>query len=217
VLEGGPAFATIGAGGQSTGTKLFCLSGNVAEPGVYEVPFGKTLRDLIDMAGGRRRRSFDTGDLAGWRGRRVRRSERAGYPAHLRGRSRREGDPSAPVSSSCSTTAPICRTCSCGSHRSSATSPAGNACPVAWERFGRRGSLPNRQRKDDRRRRPRGRPARRGRPRHEGRIDLRTRPNRLRAIESAIHRVGLLRRPNPQWVRPIGFNGSDPKEGRVMK
>ena len=52
VLEGGQAFASIGAGGQSTGTKLFCLSGNVAEPGVYEVPFGKTLRDLIEMAGG---------------------------------------------------------------------------------------------------------------------------------------------------------------------
>jgi len=52
VLEGGQAFAAIGAGGQSTGTKLFCLSGNVAEPGVYEVPFGKTLRDLIGLAGG---------------------------------------------------------------------------------------------------------------------------------------------------------------------
>ncbi len=52
VLEGGQAFASIGAGGQSTGTKLFCLSGNVANPGVYEVPFGKTLRDLIGMSGG---------------------------------------------------------------------------------------------------------------------------------------------------------------------
>ncbi|HEY6827171.1 MAG TPA: NAD(P)H-dependent oxidoreductase subunit E [Gemmatimonadaceae bacterium] len=52
VVEGGQAFASIGAGGQSTGTKLFCLSGNVAKPGVYEVPFGKTLRDLIEMAGG---------------------------------------------------------------------------------------------------------------------------------------------------------------------
>jgi NADH-quinone oxidoreductase subunit F len=52
VLEGGQAFAAVGSGGQSTGTKLFCLSGNVAEPGVYEVPFGKTLRDLIEMAGG---------------------------------------------------------------------------------------------------------------------------------------------------------------------
>jgi NADH-quinone oxidoreductase subunit F len=49
---GGAAFATIGAGGVSTGTKLFCLSGNVQRPGTYEVNFGATLRDLIEMAGG---------------------------------------------------------------------------------------------------------------------------------------------------------------------
>jgi NADH-quinone oxidoreductase subunit F len=36
----------------SPGTKLFCLSGNVARPGVYEVPFGLTIRQLIEMAGG---------------------------------------------------------------------------------------------------------------------------------------------------------------------
>jgi NADH-quinone oxidoreductase subunit F len=48
---GGAAFAAIGTG-QSTGPKLFCLSGDVARPGVYEVPFGATLRELIDLAGG---------------------------------------------------------------------------------------------------------------------------------------------------------------------
>ena len=51
VLEGGEAYAAIGTA-QSTGPKLFCLSGNVARPGVYEVPFGPTLRQLIDLAGG---------------------------------------------------------------------------------------------------------------------------------------------------------------------
>jgi len=51
VLEGGAAFAAIGTG-QSTGPKLFCLSGNIARPGVYEVPFGPTLRQLIELAGG---------------------------------------------------------------------------------------------------------------------------------------------------------------------
>ncbi|MGH7618196.1 MAG: complex I 51 kDa subunit family protein, partial [Gemmatimonadaceae bacterium] len=51
VLGGGAAFARIGTE-QSTGPKLFCLSGNVARPGVYEVPFGKTLRELMDLAGG---------------------------------------------------------------------------------------------------------------------------------------------------------------------
>jgi NADH-quinone oxidoreductase subunit F len=49
---GGEAYAKIGAGGMSTGPKLFCLSGNVPKPGVYEVEFGATLRQLIDMAGG---------------------------------------------------------------------------------------------------------------------------------------------------------------------
>jgi NADH-quinone oxidoreductase subunit F len=51
VLEGGDAYAAIGTA-QSTGPKLFCLSGHVARPGVYEVPFGPTLRQLIELAGG---------------------------------------------------------------------------------------------------------------------------------------------------------------------
>ncbi len=48
---GGPAYAAIGTEG-STGPRLFCLSGNVARPGVYEVPFGATLGDLLGLAGG---------------------------------------------------------------------------------------------------------------------------------------------------------------------
>ena len=51
MLDGGAAYAAIGAG-PSTGWKLFCLSGAVARPGVYEVPFGITLRQLIELAGG---------------------------------------------------------------------------------------------------------------------------------------------------------------------
>jgi len=51
VLEGGEAFAAIGTA-QSTGPKLFCLSGDVARPGVYEVSFGATLRQLVELAGG---------------------------------------------------------------------------------------------------------------------------------------------------------------------
>jgi NADH-quinone oxidoreductase subunit F len=52
MLEGGPAFAAIGAGGMSTGSKLFCLSGAVAKPGVYEVPFNTTLGQMLSLAGG---------------------------------------------------------------------------------------------------------------------------------------------------------------------
>jgi NADH-quinone oxidoreductase subunit F len=51
ILEGGAAFARIGTE-QSTGTRLFCLSGHIARPGVYEVPFGTTVREVIDLAGG---------------------------------------------------------------------------------------------------------------------------------------------------------------------
>jgi NADH-quinone oxidoreductase subunit F len=48
---GGEAYAAIGTEA-STGPKLFCLSGHVERPGTYEVEFGATLRDLIELAGG---------------------------------------------------------------------------------------------------------------------------------------------------------------------
>jgi NADH-quinone oxidoreductase subunit F len=48
---GGPAFAAIGTE-NSTGTRLFCLSGCVSRPGLYEYDFGVTLREVIDAAGG---------------------------------------------------------------------------------------------------------------------------------------------------------------------
>jgi NADH-quinone oxidoreductase subunit F len=52
ILTGGPAaYAAVGTG-RSSGPKLFCVSGSVARPGVYEVPFGVTLRELLELAGG---------------------------------------------------------------------------------------------------------------------------------------------------------------------
>ena len=51
VLDGGAAFAAIGTPG-SRGSKLFCISGSVQHPGVYEVEFGATLGDVIVLAGG---------------------------------------------------------------------------------------------------------------------------------------------------------------------
>jgi NADH-quinone oxidoreductase subunit F len=51
VLGGGKAFAAVGTE-RSTGTKLFCVSGHAARPGVYEVTFGVTLRQLLELAGG---------------------------------------------------------------------------------------------------------------------------------------------------------------------
>ncbi|MFD4509390.1 NADH-ubiquinone oxidoreductase-F iron-sulfur binding region domain-containing protein [Streptomyces sp. NPDC058457] len=47
---GAPAYAAIGTA-KSTGPKLFCVSGSVARPGVYELPFGATLGELLQLAG----------------------------------------------------------------------------------------------------------------------------------------------------------------------
>jgi [NiFe] hydrogenase diaphorase moiety large subunit len=51
IMEKGAAwFAGLGTA-QSTGTKLMSVSGDCANPGVYEVPFGITLNDLLDLVG----------------------------------------------------------------------------------------------------------------------------------------------------------------------
>ncbi|WP_329205714.1 NAD(P)H-dependent oxidoreductase subunit E [Streptomyces sp. NBC_00683] len=51
ILEhGAAAYAATGTE-TSTGTKLFCVSGQVARPGIYELPFGANLRDLLALAG----------------------------------------------------------------------------------------------------------------------------------------------------------------------
>jgi NADH-quinone oxidoreductase subunit F len=51
--RGAAAFAGTGTA-ESTGTRLFCMSGHVQQPGVYEVAMGTTLRALVEMAGGLR-------------------------------------------------------------------------------------------------------------------------------------------------------------------
>lgn len=48
---GGSTYAQIGTA-ESTGPKLFCVSGNVMRPGVYEVPFGVSLGEMLQLAGG---------------------------------------------------------------------------------------------------------------------------------------------------------------------
>ena len=54
VAHGAAAYRGFGTE-KSPGTKLFCVSGDVARVGLYEVPFGVTLRHLVfDLAGGMR-------------------------------------------------------------------------------------------------------------------------------------------------------------------
>ncbi len=65
---GGRAYAATGTA-DSTGTRLFCLSGNVTRPGVYEVVCGTRLGDLLALAGGvaegRKLRAILLGGAAG--------------------------------------------------------------------------------------------------------------------------------------------------------
>jgi NADH:ubiquinone oxidoreductase subunit F (NADH-binding) len=51
VRNGGAAFAAIGTE-QSKGTMLFTLGDEVRRPGVYELPFGASYRQLIEQCGG---------------------------------------------------------------------------------------------------------------------------------------------------------------------
>jgi NADH-quinone oxidoreductase subunit F len=51
IEKGASNYRRIGTD-KSTGPKIFCLSGDVTRPGVYEIPFGVALRELLEMAGG---------------------------------------------------------------------------------------------------------------------------------------------------------------------
>ena len=50
VLQGGSWFKSQGR--SEAGTKLYCISGHVNQPGVYELPLGVTLNELAEAAGG---------------------------------------------------------------------------------------------------------------------------------------------------------------------
>jgi NADH:ubiquinone oxidoreductase subunit F (NADH-binding) len=51
VLRGGEWYRDGGTNGE-TGLRFVSISGDVNRPGVYEVPFGQTVRELLDTAGG---------------------------------------------------------------------------------------------------------------------------------------------------------------------
>ncbi|MBP2649711.1 MAG: hndC 1 [Firmicutes bacterium] len=71
VLDGGNQYANYGTA-DSGGTKLICLSGLVVNQGVYEIPFGITLRDIIynpeiggGIANGKKLKFFHLGGQSG--------------------------------------------------------------------------------------------------------------------------------------------------------
>ncbi len=66
VERGAEWFAGIGVPPRNTGPKLFCVSGHVERPGVYELPLGVTFREIIEehcggVRGGRRLKAFIPG------------------------------------------------------------------------------------------------------------------------------------------------------------
>ena len=64
VLGGGAAYAATGTA-KSAGTKLFCVSGQVERPGVYELALGTRLSTLLAMAGAREPGAVLLGGAAG--------------------------------------------------------------------------------------------------------------------------------------------------------
>jgi NADH-quinone oxidoreductase subunit F len=52
-------------GDGTAGTRLFCVSGHVERPGVYELPLGTPLQELLDLAGSRPPKAVLLGGAAG--------------------------------------------------------------------------------------------------------------------------------------------------------
>jgi [NiFe] hydrogenase diaphorase moiety large subunit len=65
ILEKGPAtFCEFGTP-QSAGTKLLSISGDCRLPGIYEVPFGLPLREVLELAGGETAAAVQVGGPSG--------------------------------------------------------------------------------------------------------------------------------------------------------
>jgi NADH-quinone oxidoreductase subunit F len=62
--EGVARYKSLGTAG-SPGTRLFCVSGRVAHPGLYELPFGVKLSALLELAGAKDVRAVLLGGAAG--------------------------------------------------------------------------------------------------------------------------------------------------------
>ncbi len=65
ILDRGAAWFNAIGTEKSHGTKLFSISGDCARPGVYELPYGKTLRELLALAGGEDAAAVQVGGPSG--------------------------------------------------------------------------------------------------------------------------------------------------------
>ena len=64
LVEGAAWFKAMGTA-QSAGTKLLSVSGDCSRPGVYEVEYGLTVAELLDMAGGAGAKAVQVGGPSG--------------------------------------------------------------------------------------------------------------------------------------------------------
>ena len=130
---GGAAYAETGTEG-SAGTRLFCVSGCVERPGLYELPFGATLRELLDLAGADTVKAVLLGGAAGaFVG-----PDHARPAAHARGHARRGRDARLRRRDRLRRRGRARAGACCGSRSSSATSRAASACRAASARCARR-------------------------------------------------------------------------------
>jgi len=63
-LRGGSWFTARGTP-KSAGTKVHSVSGDVARPGIYELPFGVTVQELLDLAGAKDAQAVQVGGPSG--------------------------------------------------------------------------------------------------------------------------------------------------------
>ncbi len=63
-LKGGAWYAGLGTA-QSSGTKVLCVSGDCARPGIYEYPFGTSLREVLADSGAARTQAVQVSGPSG--------------------------------------------------------------------------------------------------------------------------------------------------------
>lgn len=65
IVKGSDWFTSFGTD-KSSGSKLFSISGDCEKPGVYELPWGTTIRELLDIVGAKNTKAVQVGGASGF-------------------------------------------------------------------------------------------------------------------------------------------------------
>ncbi len=65
IVENGGAWFKENGTSKSTGSKLMSISGDCEKPGVYEMPWGTTINELLDMVGAKNVKAVQVGGASG--------------------------------------------------------------------------------------------------------------------------------------------------------